>query len=99
MYRKSVDFMKKAKTLGFHEDVFSIVHQQNLDHIDAFESALQAELGFLPVVTYHPRKPPMYLNSHPLSNIFGKIEEFNFLTKPQMIKLMQTRNIFPPKEL
>jgi MoaA/NifB/PqqE/SkfB family radical SAM enzyme len=98
-FRKSIEFMKKAHNLGFHLDVFSIIHKQNLPHLDQFEASLEKELGFLPVITYHPRKPPMYLTSHPISNIFGEVEQFDFLSKKEMLQVMQTRNVFPPKDL
>lgn len=98
-FRKSMSFMQKAHRLGFHLDVFSIVHKNNLGLLDQFESMLEKELGFMPTVTYHPRKPPAYLNAHPISNIFGEIQSFDFLTKQEMIELMKTRNVFPPKDL
>jgi MoaA/NifB/PqqE/SkfB family radical SAM enzyme len=98
-FRKSVNFMKKANILGFHLDVFSIVTHQNLPMVDLFENTLQKELGFLPGITYHPRKPPTYLTVHPVSNIIGETDGFDFLTKEEMLELMKTRNVFPPKEL
>jgi MoaA/NifB/PqqE/SkfB family radical SAM enzyme len=98
-FQKSLSFMKKAHHLGFHLDVFSIITKQNMPHIDEFEKHLKDKLGFLPVVTYHPRKPPMYLTHHPISNIVGETDGFDFLDKKDMIRLMQTRNVFPPKDL
>lgn len=98
-FNKSMSFMKKAHTLGFHLDVFSIVTKQNLPHLDEFELYLEKELGFLPGVTYHPRKPPTYLSSHPISNIFGVTTNFDFLDKKEMLSLLRTRNVFPPKDL
>jgi MoaA/NifB/PqqE/SkfB family radical SAM enzyme len=98
-FRKSINFMKKAHQLGFHLDVFSIVTKQNLPHISEFEKALKKELGFLPVITFHPRKPPAYLMHHPVSNIVGEVNGFDFLSKVEMLKLMQTKNVFPPKDL
>jgi MoaA/NifB/PqqE/SkfB family radical SAM enzyme len=98
-YRKSINFMKKAYKLGFHLDVFSIVTHQNLQTIDVFEAKLKEELGFLPMITFHPRKPPTYLTVHPVSNIVGETDGFDFLTTAEMLDLMKTRNVFPPKEL
>ncbi len=98
-FRKSIQFMQKAHRLGFHLDVFSIVHKNNLHSIDAFEETLYRELGFLPTVTYHPRKPPTYLQAHPISNIVGETQQFDFLSKTEMLELMKTRNVFPPKDL
>src|SRR5258708_5577228 len=98
-FQKSLSFMKKARTLGFHLDVFSIVTRQNLPHINEFEDYLKKELGFLPNITYHPRKPPSYLTVHPVSNIVGETEGFDFLTKEEMTEIMKTRNVFPPKDL
>jgi MoaA/NifB/PqqE/SkfB family radical SAM enzyme len=97
-FDKSTSFMKKAKQLGFHIEVFSIVTRQNLRHIDEFESVLTKKLGEVPI-TYHPRKPPAYLLHHPVSNIVGEINGFDFLTPEEMISIMKERNVFPPKEL
>jgi MoaA/NifB/PqqE/SkfB family radical SAM enzyme len=98
-FQKSLSFMKKAHRLGFNLDVFSIVTHQNLEHIDEFEASLKKELGFLPEITFHPRKPPTYLNHHPISNVFGEVQGFDFLTKEEMIELMKTRTVFPPPRL
>lgn len=98
-FQKSLSFMKKAAQLGFHLDVFSILTKQNLPQVDQFEQYLEKELGFLPGITYHPRKPPSYLMHHPVSNIVGEVNGFDFLSKKEMIQLMQTRNVFPPKDL
>lgn len=98
-FQKSLRFMKKAHKLGFHLDVFSIVTRQNLPQLNEFEKYLERELGFLPPITYHPRKPPSYLTIHPVSNVVGETDGFEFLTKREMIKLMATKNVFPPKDL
>ncbi len=98
-YQKSLKFLKKAHQLGFHTEIFSIIHQQNLHHIDEFEQVLTAELGFLPNITYHPRKPPTYLSAHPVANITGEVADFDFLTREQMLEVMKTRNVFPPPHL
>jgi len=98
-FEKSMAFMKKAHDLGFHLDVFSIVTKQNLPQLDEFEAYLTTQLGFSPVVTYHPRKPPTYLSSHPISNIFGELQGFDFIDKREMVQLMKNKNIFPPKDL
>ena len=98
-FAKSTSFLKRSKILGFHSDIFSIVTKQNLGSIDMFEDHLKKVLGFLPIVTYHPRKPPLYLQSHPVSNIVGETVGFDFLSKEEMIALMRTRNVFPPKDL
>lgn len=50
-------------------------------------------------ITYHPRKPPAYLLHHPISNIFGETDGFDFLTSSEMVKIMKERLTFPPKEL
>ena len=98
-FRKSITFLQKAKKLGFHTDIFSIVTRQNLPRIDEFETALVAELGEGHTITYHPRKPPAYLTVHPVSNIVGETEGFDFLTPAEMREIMQTRNVFPPMQL
>lgn len=98
-FRKTLSFMKKATTMGFHLDVFSIVTKQNLALIDEFEAVLQSNLGFPITITYHPRKPPTYLTLHPVSNIVGETQGFDFLSREEMLQLMKTRNVFPPKDL
>lgn len=98
-FRKSLEFMKKAKGLGFHLSIFSILTHDNLSLVTEFEESIQHELGFLPEVTYHPRKPPAYLMHHPVSNVVGEIQGFDFLTKEEMLDVMKTKNVFPPKDL
>jgi len=97
-FKKSLAFIKKAAQQGFHTEIFSIVTRQNLPYIDTFETFLKKELGPI-TVTYHPRKPPTYLLHHPISNIEGSVEGFDYLTTEELIHLMKTRNTFPPKEL
>lgn len=98
-FQKSVSFLKKALKLGFHISVFSILTHDNLPLVDAFESTLKEELGMLPEITYHPRKPPSYLLHHPVSNIEGEVEGFEYLTKEEMLTVMRTKNVFPPPNL
>ena len=98
-FNKSVNFLKKAHRLSFHTEIFSIVTRENFWYIDEFEEKLNQELGFKPRITYHPRKPPSYLLHHPVSNIFGRAKNFNFLTDEQMVKIMKEKNTFPPKNL
>ncbi len=98
-FAKSLGFLQHAQDLGFHSDVFSIVTKQNLHQIDLFEAYLKKSLAHMPVITYHPRKPPLYLQTHPVSNIVGETEGFDFLSKEEMIHLLHTRNVFPPKDL
>lgn len=98
-FKKSTDFLKKAHDLGFHTEVFSIITRQNVKHIDLFERILQKTLGYTIEVTYHPRKPPAYLMHHPISNIVGEINGFDFLQPEEMLDVMTTRNVFPPKDL
>lgn len=98
-FAKSLAFIKHAKGLGFHLDIFSIVTRQNLSAIDAFETYLASELGFLPGITYHPRKPPLYLQTHPVSNLVGETQGFDFLTNEELVKLMKSRSVFPPNNL
>lgn len=99
MFRRSIDFMKKAEKLGFHLEVFSIVHRGNIASIGQFDQSLTDELGFQPAVTYHPRKPPKYLQSHPISNVVGHVDSFEFLTSKEIVTLMKTRAVFPPPDL
>jgi MoaA/NifB/PqqE/SkfB family radical SAM enzyme len=98
-FDKSMEFITKALSLGFHAEIFTIVTRQNYQTLDEFESFLFQFLGKKIAVTYHPRKPPTYLNHHPVSNTFGKVEGFDFLTDSEMIHLLQNRNTFPPKNL
>ncbi len=98
-FDKSIAFLQKGLRLGFHGEIFSIVHKQNIHHIDAFEKEMTKLLGQTLPITYHPRKPPTYLLHHPLSNIVGQIKDFDFLTPEEVMNLMQTKNVFPPKKL
>lgn len=98
-FAKSLAFMKHARQLGCPIDVFSIVTHQNLAQLDEFEAYLNKELGFEPGITYHPRKPPAYLEHHPISNILGELNGFDFLSKKEMLELMKTKNVFPPPRL
>lgn len=97
-FKKSIAFLKKAKSLGFHFEIFSIVTKQNYSQIDAFEAYLKKELGDISV-TYHPRKPPEYLTHHPISNIEGETSGFDYLSVDELVEIMKTRNVFPPKDL
>ncbi len=135
-FDKSIKFMLKARRLGFHTEIFSIVTKQNIDRIEEFENYINHVLnqqsslseGSAPSynsvqalvypeykrkvsptlgsnkqtiipVTYHPRKPPAYLMHHPISNIRGITEGFNFLDQDDLISLMRGRKTFPPKNL
>ena len=97
-FKKSIEFLKKARKLGFHTEIFSIVTKQNYPQIDLFESYLKKEVGPIDV-TYHPRKPPAYLTHHPISNIEGEVAGFDYLDKAELLKLMSTKTVFPPKNL
>ena len=97
-FKKSTAFLLKAKKLGFHTEIFSIVTKQNLKCIDTFEKDMKNKFGNIDI-TYHPRKPMTYLNVHPVSNIKGDVEGFDFLDKKELLKLMLTKKTFPPKDL
>lgn len=96
---KSTNFLKRGLKQGFHAEIFSIITKQNMMHIDEFEAYLNTLLGQIMTVTYHPRKPPSYLLHHPVSNIVGKIDGFDFLEPHEMIQILKERNTFPPKNL
>lgn len=98
-FKKTWQFLKKSNELGFHFEIFSVISQQNIDSIDQFEAFFKDELGFLPKITYHPRKPKTYLAVHPLSNKTGQIDEFDFLTFNQIKHLAKTKKIFSPLDL
>jgi len=97
-FKKSMAFLKEARSRGFHTELFSIVSRQNYRQIDTFEDYLKKEFGEI-AVTYHPRKPPAYLTHHPFSNIEGEVSGFDYLTEHELIEIMKTRNVFPPKDL
>ncbi|MCX6731143.1 MAG: radical SAM protein [Candidatus Roizmanbacteria bacterium] len=97
-FKKSTLFLKKARKLGFHTELFSIVTKQNFSQIDMFEEYLKKEVGEISV-TYHPRKPPAYLTHHPISNIEGEVNGFDYLSADELVEIMTTRNVFPPKDL
>jgi sulfatase maturation enzyme AslB (radical SAM superfamily) len=99
MFKKSLNFLKKAQELGFHTEVFTVVSQKNYSSLDQFENYLNQQLGSLPTITYHPRKPRSYLNQHPVSNRAGDVQEFGFLTTQQILHLAKTKKVFPPPEL
>lgn len=97
-FDQCIEFLKKAKKRGFHTEIFSIVTRQNLLQIDEFEKILEILVGPI-TVTYHPRKPVNYLSNHPISNIVGHVEGFDFLSIKEMVTLMKTKNTFPPRDL
>ncbi len=134
-FDKSIKFLLKARRLGFHTEIFSIVTKQNIGRIEEFENYINKivilnkfdKLSVNSVknpirnsesvgdpssrntglrmtrdrigVTYHPRKPPAYLLHHPISNIKGVVEGFDFLNRDDLITLMRNRKTFPPKDL
>lgn len=93
----SLAFMKQARDLGFHLEVFSIVTRENMSDIPAFEARLQSELETEIPVTYHPRKPMAYLTRHPVSNQIGTTENASFLTPADRQAL--AGKIFPDPNL
>lgn len=97
-FQKSVAFLRKGKSLGFHREIFSIVTKQNYPKIDEFETYLKKELGPIDI-TYHPRKPPAYLTHHPISNIEGEVSGFDYISREELMEIMKTRTVFPPKDL
>lgn len=99
MFQKSAKFLKHAKALGFHTEIFSIVTKQNFPHIAEFEAYTRNIFSGAIPITYHPRKPVSYLSLHPVSNIKGAVVGFDFLEKKEMRELMDTKKTFPPKEL
>lgn len=97
-FDQCISFLIKARRLGFHTEIFSIVTKQNFLKINEFEKQLQSLVGNIPT-TYHPRKPFAYLSNHPISNIVGHIAGFDFLSPKEMVQLMKTKKTFPPKDL
>lgn len=97
-FDQCIRFLKEARRMGFHTEIFSIVTKQNLMKTDLFEAYLRRSLGNISV-TYHPRKPTTYLSNHPISNIVGHIKGFDFLSKNELVQLMKTKHTFPPKDL
>lgn len=98
-FSKSIQLLKKALELGFHVEVFSIVTRENLATIPEFEKFLIKQLGQKVDVTYHPRKPLAYLQTHPVSNVLGQVSNFNFLSKDELKTLLKNKQTFPPKNL
>lgn len=97
-FQKVIKFLKKVQKMGLHTEIFSIVTKENFRKISAFENYLKNHFADIPI-TYHPRKPPSYLLNHPVSNIFGELKNFGFPTKTQLTKLLQTKKVFPPRNL
>lgn len=98
-FNKTWQFLLKARRLGFHTQVFTVVTSHNFNQLDAFESWLRQELGELPEITYHPRKPLSYLQAHPLDNCMGSTQPFGFLDPEQLAELANNRTVFPPVKL
>jgi len=98
-FAKSIQLLKKAIKLNFHTEVFSIVTKENLNLISQFEQELMKQIGKKIEITYHPRKPKKYLTQHPISNILGQVENFNFLDLKEVKQLMKQKKTFPPQNL
>lgn len=97
-FDKSMKFLKIAQKKGFHTEIFSIVTRQNYPLIDSFEKYINQHFGQIDI-TYHPRKPLEYLLNHPVSNIEGTVDGFDFLNNDELIEIMKTKRVFPPREL
>lgn len=97
-FAKSIKFLKKGISLGFHSEIFSIVTQDNFSDISAFESIMEETIGKVDI-TYHPRKPPEYLLRHPISNIEGALKGFGYVQQDQLKELYAHKKVFPPAEL
>lgn len=97
-FQKSVHYLEKAISMGFHREIFSIVTRDNFVDIEKFERYMQGVVGKIDI-TYHPRKPPQYLLKHPVSNIEGAIEGFGYVESHQLKALYQHKKVFPPAEL
>lgn len=98
-WQRSLDWLIKAQKLGFKIEIFSIVTQENALHIDEFEVLLTKQLGELPPITYHPRKPLGYLKNHPWSNRLGEVDNFSFPDLETIESIAKTKKIFPPPKL
>lgn len=97
-FEQSISYLEKAKQMGFHGEVFTVVTQDNLRKLDVFEEYLKNRVGEVQV-TYHPRKPLNYLNIHPVSNIHKDKRGFGFLSEKQISQLMDRKTVFPPATL
>jgi len=97
-FQKSVNYLDKAKMMGFHREIFSIVTRDNFSDIEKFEKYTQDIVGKIDI-TYHPRKPPEYLLKHPFSNIEGALKGFGYVEPYQLKELYKHRKVFPPREL
>jgi MoaA/NifB/PqqE/SkfB family radical SAM enzyme len=98
-FEKSLKFIQKAQSLGFHTEVFSIVTKQNYDAITDFEKYLKDKLDKNISITYHPRKPLSYLDNHPISNIKGVSTDFDFLNPEKIKFLLNNKKSFPSRTL
>jgi sulfatase maturation enzyme AslB (radical SAM superfamily) len=99
MFKRSIELMKKAQVLGFHLEVFSIVTKENINQIDEFEKTLKDLFNMTIPVTYHPRKPKSYLDSHPVSNRVGVLDNFSHISSEDRVRLGSSKHIFPPLDL
>lgn len=98
-WAKSLAFLRQAGQLGFHREIFTVVTQLNLATLAKFKILLHQELGEVVPITFHPRKPLAYLNSHPSANQLGQVAGFEFLTAEQLKQLFTTESTFPPRDL
>lgn len=94
-FQKSIEILKKAMAMKFHHEIFSIVTHDNFSDIDSFETHINRLIGKTEI-TYHPRKPPEYLSSHPLSNIEGAVKGFGYVNLHEMRELYSKKKVFPP---
>jgi hypothetical protein len=98
-WEKSTQFIKKALSMEFHAEVFSIATKENIPQIEVFESLLFDEVGATLPITYHPRKPMSYLSNHPVSNRIGSTDDFSFPNMDDRKLLGGRKLIFPPLNL
>lgn len=97
-FQKSVHYLEKAKTMGYHREIFSIATRDNFADIEKFEQHMHDIMGKIDI-TYHPRKPPEYLLKHPVSNIEGALKGFGYVEPHQLKELYAHKKVFPPSEL
>ena len=83
-FKKSLDFLKKAQSKGFHIEVFSIITRQNISKIDDFDFLNEDEILFL--MNTKQTFPPKNLGCYQISlmsdqNIYGCCEATNSIGK------------------
>jgi len=98
-FAKSIAFIKRARKLGFHTEIFSIVNKSNYHTIKKFETFIRRYLGRNEYITYLPRKSKAFLNYHPISNRKSCGDNLGYLSDGEYKQLVSNYKTLPSKDL